>query len=154
MPLWMMQTVLVLAPLLLGASIAAYWRLRRLMSDSPAPVAVFLQMRWNAPLIVLGGFVLFLEAGRTDGLGKMPQFFGFLLSMEFFYIAFASIRVMMSARGVLMGMRFMPWQRFSGYAWTTERDVVLTAQRRRYRFRVPIQVRAEVDKILDLNILK
>jgi len=55
MSLWMMQAVLVLAPLMLGASIAAYWRLRRLMYDSPDPVAIFLQKRWNALLIVVGG---------------------------------------------------------------------------------------------------
>ena len=154
MPLWMMQTVLVLAPLLLGASIAAYWRLRRLVSDSPAPVAVFLQMRWNALLIVMGGFVLFREAAHTHGLGEIPQLFGFFLSLEFFYIAYATIRVVMSARGILMGMRFMPWQRFSGYMWVTERDVELTSRRRRYRFRVPVQVKSEVEIILDLNILK
>ena len=78
----------------------------------------------------------------------------FLLSLEFFYIAYATIRVTMSARGLLMGMRYMPWQRFSRYVWRTERDLELISQRKSYRFRVPAQVKDDVQKILDLDILK
>ncbi|MDE2799706.1 MAG: hypothetical protein OXI94_13680, partial [Gemmatimonadota bacterium] len=90
----------------------------------------------------------------SDGVGFVPQLFGFLLSLEFFYIAYATIRVTMSERGLLMGMRYMPWQRFSRYVWRTERDLELISQRKNYRFRVPAQVKADVQKILDLDILK
>ena len=149
-----MQAVLILAPLLLGASIVAYWRLRQYVCRGDEPVVVFLQKRWNTLLILIGGLVLFRGAAISDGVGTIPQLFGFLLSLEFFYIAYATIRVTMSDRGVLMGMRFVPWQRFSGYLWQSDRDLELLVHRRRYRFRVPEQVRADVQKILDLDILK
>ncbi len=154
MSLTLIQIVLILAPILLGASIVAYWRLRRHVSNTQEPVVVFLQKRWNVLLIVMGGIVLFRGAAISDGVGFVPQLFGFLLSLEFFYIAYATIRVTMSARGLLMGMRYMPWQRFSRYVWRTERDLVLISQRKSYRFRVPAQVKPDVQKILDLDILK
>ncbi|MBT3601530.1 MAG: hypothetical protein HOE48_02690 [Candidatus Latescibacteria bacterium] len=154
MPLWMMQAVLIVAPLLLGISITAYWRLRRMIQDSPKPIVLFLQKRWNVLLIVTGGLVLFRGAAISYGVGFVAQVFGFLLSLEFFYLAYVNICVMMSARGVLMGMRFVPWQHFSGYEWINERDVMLTSHRRRYRFRIPAQVKSEVEEVLDLNILK
>lgn len=154
MSLQLIQTVLILAPLLLGASIAAYWRLMRYVCGGDEPIVVFLQRRWNTLLILVGGLVLFRGAAVSDGVGTIPQLFGFLLSLEFFYIAYATIRVTMSDRGVLMGMRFVPWKRFSGYLWRSDRDLELIVQRRRYRFRVPEQVKADVQKILDLDILK
>lgn len=154
MPLWMMQAVLIVAPLLLGISIVAYWRLRRLVKDSPDPIVVFLQKRWNVLLIVTGGLVLFRGAAVSYGVGIVAQIFGFLLSLEFFYLAYVNISVMMSARGVLMGMRYVPWQHFSGYEWVNDRDVTLTSHRRRYRFRIPAQVKAEVEEVLELNIIK
>ena len=112
MSLTLIQIVLILAPILLGASIVAYWRLRRHVSNTQKPVVVFLQKRWDVLLIVTGGIVLFRGAAISDGVGFVPQLFGFLLSLEFFYIGYATIRVTMSARGLLMGMRYMPWQRF------------------------------------------
>ena len=115
MSLQLIQAMLILAPLLLGASIIAYWRLRQHVFGAQAPVVIFFQKRWNVLLIVMGGVVLFRGAAISDGVGVVPQAFGFLLSLEFFYIAYATIRVTMSARGLLMGMRYMPWQRFSGY---------------------------------------
>jgi len=154
MSLWMMQAVLVLAPLMLGASIAAYWRLRRSVHDSPAPIVIFLQKRWNALLTVMGGVVLFRGAAISYGVGLVPQIFGFLLSLEFFYLAYVTIRVTMSARGVLMGMRFLPWQHISGYEWASDRDVVLITKRRKHRFRIPNQVKSDVQEVLELNILK
>lgn len=153
MSLWMIQTVLILAPLMLGLSIGAYWRLRRHVCDAK-PVAVFWQHRWNAVLILIGGLVLFRGAAISGGVGLVPQMFGFLLSLEFFYIAYANIRVIMSGRGFLMGMRFMPWQRFSGYAWKTDSQLELTTRFRRYRLRVPAQLKAPVQEIVDLHILK
>jgi hypothetical protein len=154
MSLWMMQAVLILAPLMLGVSIVAYWRLRRLMYDNPESVVVFLQKRWNTLLIVVVGLVLFRGAAISYGVGIVAQVFGFLLSLEFFYLAYINIRVMMSARGVLIGMRFLSWQHFSGYEWLTDRDVVLISQQQRYRFRVPVQVKSDVQEILELNFLK
>ncbi|MGA1199839.1 MAG: DUF5673 domain-containing protein [Candidatus Latescibacterota bacterium] len=154
MPLWMMQAVLVLAPLMLGASIVAYWKLRRLVQDSPAPIVVFLQKRWNALLVVMGGVVLFRGAASSYGVGLVPQIFGFLLSLEFFYLAYVNIRVTLSTRGVLMGMRFLSWQHISGYEWLDERDVVLITKHRKHRFRIPQQVKSDVQEILELNILK
>lgn len=154
MSLTLIQVILILAPLMLGASLVAYWRLRQQVSQAPEPVVVFLQKRWNTLLVLVGGIVLFRGAAISDGVGTIPQLFGFLLSLEFFYIAYATIRVTMSARGLLMGMRYIPWQRFSGYAWITERDLELIAQKQRYRFRVPQKVKADVQKILDLDILK
>ncbi len=152
MSLFLIQAVLILAPLLLGASIVAYWRLRRHVSHAQAPVVIFLQKRWQVLLIVTGGIVLFRGAAISEGL--VPQLFGFLLSLEFFYVAYATIRVTMSTRGLLVGTRYMPWQRFSGYVWLTERDLELVSQRKRYRLRVPAQVKADVQKVLDLDILK
>ena len=154
MPLWMMQAVLVLAPLILGVSIVAYWKLRRLMHDSPEPIVIFLQKRWNALLIVMGGVVLFRGAAISYGVGIVPQIFGFLLSLEFFYLAYVNIRVTMSTRGVLMGMRFLSWQHISGYEWLNDRDVVLITKRRKYRFRIPNQVKSDVQEVLELNILR
>ena len=81
MSLRLMQAVLILAPLLLGASIAAYWRLRRYVCDGDEPIVIFLQRRWNTLLIVVGGFVLFRGAAISDGVGTIPQLFGFLLSL-------------------------------------------------------------------------
>lgn len=154
MPLWMMQAVLIVAPVMLGVSIGAYWRLRRLVQDSPDPVVFFLQKRWNSLLVVTGGLVLFRGAAASYGVGVVAQIFGFLLALEFFYLAYVNIRVMMSSKGVLMGMRFLPWQHFSGYEWLNERDVTLKTQRKQYRFRIPAQVKSDVQEVLDLNILK
>lgn len=154
MSLWMIQAILILAPLMLGVSIGAYWRLRRLMYDSPEPIVIFLQKRWNALLIVTGGLALFRGAAISDGAGLVAQLFGFLLSLEFFYLAYVNIRITMSARGVLMGMRFLPWQHFTGYEWRNEREVQLIGSRRKYRFRIPTQVKSDVQEVLDLNILK
>lgn len=154
MPLWMMQVVLILAPVMLGVSIVAYWRLRKLMYDSPEPIVVFLQKRWNVLLIVTGGLVLFRGAAISYGVGLVAQIFGFLLSLEFFYLAYVNIRVMLSSRGILMGMRYLPWQHFSGYEWLNERDVELRTQRKNYRFRIPSQAKRDVQEVLDLNILK
>lgn len=153
MSLWMIQTVLVLAPLMLGLSIVAYWRLRRHVCGAE-PVAVFWQRRWNAVLVLIGGLVLFRGAAISDGVGLVPQMFGFLLSLEFFYIAYANIRVIMSERGFLMGMRYMPWQRFSGYSWKTDSQLELTTRLRRYRLRVPALIKPKVQEIVDLHILK
>ncbi|MDA0708828.1 MAG: hypothetical protein O3B73_01300 [bacterium] len=154
MPLWMIQAVLILAPIMLGASITAFWRLRRIMRDSPQPIVVFLQKRWSALLVVSGGLVLSRGAFISDGVGLVAQVFGFLLSLEFFYLAYVNVCVMMSARGVLMGMRFLPWQHFSGFEWRNDRDVTLTAKRKQYRFRIPVQVKPEIEELLELNILK
>ena len=44
----------------------------------------FLQKRWDVLLIVTGGIVLFRGAAISDGVGFVPQLFGFLLSLEFF----------------------------------------------------------------------
>lgn len=153
MSLRLIQAVLILAPLMLGLSILAYWRLRKHVSEVE-PVAVFLQHRWNALLVLIGGFALFRGAAISDGVGLVPQMFGFLLALEFFYIAYANIRVIMSGRGLLIGMRYMPWQRFSGYAWKTEHQLELTTRLRRYRLRVPAQVKPKVQEIVDLYILK
>jgi len=149
-----MQAVLILAPVMLGVSIGAYWRLRRLMYDSPEPIVIFLQKRWNALLIVTGGLVLFRGAAISYGVGLVAQIFGFLLALEFFYLAYVNIRVMMSARGVLMGMRFLPWQHFSSFEWRNERDLTLISSRKKYRFRIPVQVKEQVQEVLELNILK
>ncbi|MDP6042049.1 MAG: hypothetical protein QGG64_26100, partial [Candidatus Latescibacteria bacterium] len=80
MSLQLMQAVLILAPLLLGASIVAYWRLRQYVCRGDEPVVVFLQKRWNTLLILIGGLVLFRGAAISDGVGTIPQLFGFLLS--------------------------------------------------------------------------
>ena len=40
-----------------------------------------LQKRWNVLLIVVGGIVLFRGAAISDGVGIVPQAFGFLLSL-------------------------------------------------------------------------
>ena len=154
MPLWMMQSVLIVAPLLLGISLGAYWRLRRLMVDHPGPRIVFLQKRWNTLLIVTVGLVLFRGAAISYGVGLVAQVFGFLLSLEFFCLAYINIRVTMSHRGVLMGMRFTPWQHFSGYEWLDDRDLVLRTQSRQHRFRIPLQLKVATQEVVELNILK
>ncbi len=115
---------------------------------------IFFQKQWHVLLIVTGGIALFRGAAISDGVGLVPQLFGFLLSFEFFYLAYATPRVTMSAKGLLMGMRYMPWQRFSGYVWLTDRDLELISQRKHYRLRVPTHVKADVQKFLDLDILK
>ena len=154
-PLGAIQVVLILAPLLLGASIGAYHRLRRHVCRSPDLVTFFRNIRWDSCMIVLGGLLMLRGAVGSHTLGTVVQIFGLVLALEFFYVAYVNLRVSMSANGLLLGMNFSPWRRFAGYTWVSERDLELTSHTRcRYRFRVPARMRARVQEIVDLNILK
>lgn len=154
-PVWLAQAVLIAAPLILGLSVAAHLRLRRHMYASPEPIASFRNFRWNSGLIAVGGVFLFREAAGVQGLGGLAQVCGFLLSLEFFYVAYANVQVVMSPRGLLLGMNFTPWRRFAGYAWLSEENLELRSRReKRYRLQVPEEMRAVVTKILDQNILR
>ena len=66
----MMQIILVLAPLFLGLSIWAYFRLRRHVCDSPDPIVVFRRMRWNSLIIAFGG----LQAIENLGAKQLLEF--------------------------------------------------------------------------------
>ena len=149
------QAILLLAPLLLGLSIGAYFRLRQHVCHSPDPIAFFWHLRWNSGLVVIGGCVMLAGAAGAQALGTLAQVCGFILALEFFYVAYVNLQVIMSARGLLIGMNFLPWNRFAGFTWLSERDLELASRtRRRYRLRVPTHTRASVQEIVDLNILK
>ena len=149
------QAVLILAPLLLGLSIGAYFRVRKHVTHSPDPIAVFWHLRWNSGLVLVGGCFMLTGAIGAQALGILAQVCGFILALEFFYVAYVNLHVVMSARGLLLGMNFLPWDRFAGYTWLSERDLELASRRRRrYGLRVPTHMRAYVQEIVDLNILK
>ncbi len=154
-PLWLAETVLVLAPLILALSIGAHLRLRRHIRAASEPVVAFWNFRWNSGLIVLGGLFLFREAAVSQTLGSLVQVCGLVLAVEFFYVAYANLRVLMSTRGLLLGMSFSSWRRFSGSTWHSEETVELHARsRKRYQLRVPKHRKALVVEILNQNILQ
>lgn len=155
MPVGLIQAVLILAPLVLALSIGAHSRLRRHVFSSPEPVVFFRNFRWNSCLIVIGGVFLLGGAAGAHTLGNVAQICGLILALEFFYVASTNLHMVMSARGLLMGMRFSPWSRFTGYAWLSDRDLELVSRsHRRYRLRVPAYVKAHVQEIVALNMLK
>ncbi len=155
MPVGLIQAVLILAPLVLALSIGAHRRLRRHVFSSPEPIVFFRNFWWNFCLIVIGGVFLLRGAAGAYALGTVAQICGLILALEFFYVAYANLHMVMSARGLLMGMSFSPWRRFVGYTWLSDRNLELVSRsRRRYRLRVPASVKAHVQEILDLNILK
>ena len=147
------QVVLILAPLLLGLSIWAYFRLRRHVSHSPDPIVMFRRVKWNSLPIVFGGVFVFKSAFETHGI--LAQTAGLVLALEFFYVAYVNVLVVMSARGILMGMRYASWDRFAGYVWATESSLELQSRSdRTYRFKIPDSIQADVNEIVALNILK
>ena len=149
------QIVLILAPMLLALSIGAYYRLRRHVYSSREPIAYFRHFRWNSFLIAVGGFYLSIGAARADAMGLIAQIFGFFLALEFFYVSYLNIQVVMSDKGLLMGMNYSPWNRFAGYHWISDRELELKGHsRRRYRLKVPEHVKTHVEEIVDLNILR
>lgn len=153
MLIWAMQVVLILAPLFLGRSIWAYFRLRIHVFHGPDPIAVFRHLRWNSLPIVFGG--AFVLKAALEAQGVLAQVAGLALALEFFYVGYVNLLVVMSARGILMGMRYAPWNRFAGYTWVTELDLELKARSSRtYRLKVPCGVKEDVQEIVELNILK
>ena len=154
-PSGLVYGILVLAPVILGFSIFAHLRLLRLVRVGPEPIATFLTRRWNSALIVGGGAFLLREALLRSTAGSMAQICGVVLATEFLYVAYANLRVAMSSGGLLLGMSFSPWRRFAGYEWLDEGRLELRSRTgRRFRMRVPDRVRAQVQEIVDLNILR
>ena len=153
MPDALIQVVLILAPLFLGLSLHAYLRVRRYVCDGAHPIAAFRQMRWNSCIIVSGAVFVLVGAVRAHGI--LAQVSGALLALEFLCVAYANFQVVMSTRGVLIGMRFSPWVRFSGYDWRPDGRLQLNTRKgRRHDLRVPDQVKQDVQEIVDLNILR
>lgn len=149
------EAVLILAPLALGLPIGAYLRLRRHIYRAPGPIVSFRNLRWNSFLIAMGGVFMVRGAGGAFSLGHVAQICGLVLALQFFYVAYVNLLVAMSSGGLLIGMRFCPWSRFSGHTWLRGEDLELVSHsRRRCRLRVPGHMRADVQKIVELNILK
>ena len=155
MPVGLIQAVLMLAPLVLALAIGAHRRLRRHVYASPEPIAFFRNFRWNSCLILIGSIFLLRGAAGAYALGRVAQVCGLILALEFFYVAYANLHMVMSAKGLLMGMSFSPWRRFAGYTWLSDHHLELRSRsHRRYRLRVPAHMKASVQEIVDLNILK
>ena len=85
----------------------------------------------------------------------MTQVCGVVLAAEFLYVAYSNIFVSMSTKGVLIGMSFAPWQRFATHSWIEENNLELrTRSEKRYRFKIPDEVKTNVDELVNQNILK
>lgn len=151
----MVQVILILAPVVLALPIGAYLRLRRHVYQAPEPVVSFRNLRWNSFLIVMGGVLMLRGAAGAFAYGQVAQLFGFILALEFFYVAYVNLWVAMSGQGLLIGMNFSPWRRFADYRWISEQHLELVSRTgRRYRLRVPTEVRPEAEEIVDQNILR
>jgi hypothetical protein len=98
-PVGLIQAILILAPLILAVSIEAHRRLRRHVYSSPEPIVLFRNFRWNSCLIVIGGIFLLRGATGTYALGRTAQICGWILALEFFYVAYVNLHMVMSARG-------------------------------------------------------
>ena len=154
LPPGLVQAILVLAPVILGLSIVAHRRLVRLVHEGAGAVIGFRQLRWNSCFIAGGAVFLFREALMRSAAGSLAQVCGLILAAEFIYVAYANAMVYMSAGGLLLGMSFSPWRRFSGHEWAQEGRLELRSRTgRRFRVRVPEGLRAQVQETVDLNIL-
>ena len=154
-PSGIVRVILILAPLILGLSIAAHRRLLGLVIRSPEPVVAFRNMRWSSGFIVIGGVFLLWESLVRSEFGSLTQVCGLVLAAEFVYVARANLRVIMSSGGLLLGMSYSPWRRFSGYEWLGETELMIQARSRRlFRVKVPAEARTQVHEIVDLNILR
>jgi hypothetical protein len=155
MPSGLVQLILILAPTILGASILAHRRLRRMVYADGASVVTFWNRRWNSIFIAGGAAFLFSEALVRSAVGSLAQVCGLVLAVEFVYVAVAHLRVAMSSGGLLLGMSFSPWRRFSGYEWIAKGRLELRSRSgRRFRVRVPDRARQRVQQVVDLNILR
>jgi len=155
MPYRMVQVILILAPVVLALPIGAYLRLRRHIYQAPTPVVSFRNLRWNSLLIVMGGVFTLRGAAGAFAFGQMAQLFGFILAVEFFYVAYVNLLVTMSSQGLLIGMNYASWRRFANYRWISRQHLELVSHTgRRYRLRVPTDVMPEAEEIVDQNILK
>jgi hypothetical protein len=155
MPSGLVHLILILAPLILGLSILAHRRLLRLVHAGTEPVVIFRIRRWNSAFIAAGAVFLVREALARSPSGSLAQICGLILAAEFIYVAYAHLRVSMGSGGLLLGMSFSPWRRFSGYEWLEDGCLELRSRSgRRFRIRVPGCVRPQVQEIVDLNILR
>jgi hypothetical protein len=148
-----LRAIVIAAPLLLALSIGAYLRIRRHLFAESEPIATFRNLRWNSFLIAAGGVFLLRGAQEAQGLGPTAQLCGFLLALEFFYVAFVNVQITMGDRGILVGMSYSPWPRFVGYDWPSDQMLELrTRSRRRYRFRVPAELKDRVAERVEDHI--
>ena len=155
MPVRLIQIVLILAPLFLALSIWAYHRLRGFVYHAPDSISFFRRPRWDSGLILVGGLLLLKGAGGASALGTVAQACGFILALEFFYVAYVNHRAVVSGKGLLLGMNFSPWQRFTGYTWRSDSHLELVSRpRRSYHLHVPEDLKPRVQEIVDLNILQ
>ena len=155
MPPRAVQIVLLLAPLVLAVPIVAYLRLRRHVRSGPGPVVSYRSFRWNSVLVLIDGVLTLKGAVDAFAVGPLTQACAFGLALEFFYVAYVNTSVSLSPRGILFGMTFAPWSRFTGHTWTSDRHLELLARsRRRYRLLVPEAWASDVREVVDQNILK
>jgi hypothetical protein len=155
MPVRLIQIVLILAPLFLALSIWAYHRLRSHVQRAPNSISFFRKLRWDSGLILVGGLLLLKGAAGAAALGAVAQVCGFVLALEFFYVAYVNHRAVVSDRGLLLGMNYSPWQRFTGYTWRSDSHLEFASRsRRRYHLHVPEDLKPRVQEIVELNILQ
>lgn len=155
MPTGLVRVILVLAPAILGFSILAHRRLLRVVHRGDDPVVVFRIRRWNSIFIAAGAAFLLQESLLRSPAGSLGQVCGLTLAVEFLYVAWEHLKVSMSSGGLLLGMSFSPWRRFSGYEWLDDDRLELRSRSgRRFRFRVPERVKPSVQQVVDHNILR
>ena len=154
-PVGVLRAIVIAAPLLLALSIGAYLRIRSHVYTESGPVAAFRSFRWNSCLIAAGGLFLIKGAAGAEGLGRVAQLCGFLLALEFLYVAYVNIQIAVGDRGILLGMSYSPWQRFVGHDWLSDQVLELRSRsRRRYRFRVPVDQKDRVNEVVEQNVPK
>jgi len=149
------EVVLILAPLFVGASLLASGRLRRLVRRGARPVRFRNPPSVETALIIVGGGFVTAAAFDSAHLGLLAQSCGFLLSAEFFIVAWLNTSVRLSEAGVMVGMRFTLWQRFSDCVWTENRKLhLITPSGKRTRLTVPDSVRDQVQRLIETSIQK
>lgn len=149
----MILIILILAPLFLGGSILASSRLRSRIEKSESPVLFRRRPGWDTAFVIVGGCFVFRASMDAGYLGLLGQACGFLLSAEFFLVAWHNLKVAFGDPGAMVGMRYVAWRSVTSGTWDSDTLEVITAAGKRTRVSIPSHLKDRVEQIASTNIL-